>query len=116
MLVYQSRCGPAGIATTLGDQSIAWRPPRFVLASDPCCEALHATDSTNALPAATNHSTQHEPNTGFPASFASESGAVIIGLAALFAAVVAVVANNIRKRRRRVPASELWDIHDTPLF
>jgi hypothetical protein len=93
LLIYRASSVSAGIAKTSADQSIAWRHPRFVLSPDPCCEALRTTDSNSkALPATTNGSTQHECNTGFPASFASDLDAGTIGLVALIAVVAAVVA------------------------
>jgi len=74
----------AGIASASGDQSIAWRDLRFVLPAEPCCAALQAGDSNSkGLPGTTNGSTQHEGNTAFPASFASEWDTDTIGLIVL---------------------------------
>jgi hypothetical protein len=54
---------------------------------------LPVTDSnSNVLPTVPKGSTQHEGNTAFPASFASESDAGAIVLVALIAVVAVVTA------------------------
>jgi hypothetical protein len=94
----------AGIANTSDDQSTAWRHPRFVLPAEPCCAALQANDNNfKALPAPTNGSTQHERNTAFPASFASDLDTDTIGFIALLAAVAAVFIASKVSRCRKSP-------------
>jgi hypothetical protein len=62
----------AGIATTSDDQSTAWRDPHFVLPPNRVARRCkRVTAIPMVLPAITNGSTQHERNTAFPASFAS---------------------------------------------
>jgi hypothetical protein len=91
----------AGIAKTSDDQSTPWRDPRFVLPAEPCCAALQASDSNSkALPGTTNGSTQHERNTAFPASFASDLDTDTIGLFVTLIALAALfIAGKVQARK-----------------
>jgi hypothetical protein len=94
---------PAGIATDSDDQSIAWHDLRFVLPAEPCCAALQVSDSdSKALPGPTNRSTQHERNTTFPPSFASDWDTDTIGLI-----VLAVAPDDPFCGRQAVPVQEV---------
>jgi hypothetical protein len=86
------------------DRSTAWRDPRFVLPAEPCCAALQASDNnSNGLPATTNGSTQHERNTTFPASFASDLDTDTIGLVVLLVVLAAFFIAAGLSRCRKCP-------------
>src|SRR5215208_7917752 len=96
---------PAGIANSSDDQSIAWRDLPFVLPAERCCAALQAGDSNSkALPGTTNGSTQHERNTTFPASFASDLDTDTIGLIVFAVALmIFFVAAKVSRCRKCAP-------------
>jgi hypothetical protein len=72
---------PAGIASNFKDQSTTCDVPHSVLVEERCCATLRASDSiSNTLRGTTNSSTQHEPNTPLPGSFALEWNPETIGL------------------------------------
>src|SRR5215207_10057755 len=105
------RCfSSAGIANASDDQSIAWRDLRFVLPAERCCAALQAGDSNSkALPGTTNGSTQHERNTTFPASFASDLDTDTIGLI-VFAVALMIFFGPLRCHAAEVPAGVNWSL------
>jgi len=96
---------PARIAKTSDDQSTAWRDAHFVLLEERCCAALQTDDSNSkALQATTNSSTQHERNTVFPASFASDWDTDTIGLIVLAAVLMIFFIAAKLSRCRKWPA------------
>jgi hypothetical protein len=106
-LISYEGTNPAGIANLSDDQSTTWYDPRFVLPAKPCCAALQASDSnSNGLPATTNGSTQHERNTAFPASFASDLDTDTIGLVVLLVVLAAFfIAAGLSRCRKCPPGS-----------
>ena len=97
----------AGIATSSAEQSTTWRVPHFGL-EEPCCAALPDNNNAKALRGTTNISTQHERNTSFHASFASDLDTDTIGL------LVLIVAGPLHRRRavnlQEVPAEVNWNL------